>query len=102
MLIPGKYKGGEKTVKVSIDGHVFDTSKVKWHASLNYFDGHNQIYGDVYESSTGIFYVYTPSEWSNMHRWEIQTPGEIIENYLDMLGEDAVDHLIRIGKINVE
>lgn len=99
--------GGEKTAKVAIDGHIFDTSKARWHASLDHWDGNNMQYGDVYESSTGIFYVYTPSQWSNCHRWEIQTPREILQNYGnegddEILTEDAIEYLSARGKIPVE
>jgi kynurenine formamidase len=92
----------KKTSKVYIDGHVFETSKAKWHASLDHFDGNNNIYGDVYESTTGIFYVFTPSQWSNRHSWEINEPSEIIAQYGSMLSDEAAEYLIKRGNIKVE
>lgn len=97
----------KKTAKVAIDGHIFETSKARWHVSLDYWDGHNMQYGDVYESTTGIFYVYTPSQWSNGHRWEIQSPQEILANYgsesdMEILSDEAIDYLGKRGNIKVE
>jgi len=91
-------------MKVAISGHLFDTGKAKWHTSLDHFDGHNQIYGDIYQSSTGIFYIWTPSEWSNQHRWEIITPKQILEYYGsdEYLTEEEMDYIIQEGNVEVE
>ena len=89
--------------KVYIDGHVFETSKAKWHTDLETFDRQsNRITGDVYESSTGIFYVNTPSQWSNMHTWQIMEASEILTLYGEMIGDEAADYLIKQGKVQVE
>lgn len=91
-------------MKVAISGHVFDTDKAKWHASLDHFDGHNQIYGDIYQSSTGIFYIYTPSEWANQHSWEIITPKRILEDYGsdEYLTGEEIDYIVQAGNVEVE
>lgn len=91
-----------KTAKVFIDGHVFETGKSKWHASLNHFDGHNNQYGDVYESSTGILYVWTPSQWGNMHTWIIMDASQILDSYGDYLSDEEADYLIKKGQVSVE
>jgi len=91
-------------MKVAISGHLFDTQKAKWHASLDHFNGHNQVYGDIYQSSSGIFYIWTPSEWSNQHRWEIITPKRILEEYGsdEYLTDEEMDYIVQEGNVEVE
>jgi hypothetical protein len=71
--------------RVVIDGHRFDTRKaqIKW--ELEYWDGHNWHTGMLCMSSTGIWYTLTPSQWSNMHNWEIIDPTEAMERYAKYL-----------------
>ena len=89
--------------KVFIDGHVFDTDKARWTASLDYVDANSNLHtGRAYRSSTGIFYVYTPSQWGNMHSWIIMSPKEILDAYGEYLSEDEADYVIAAGKIQVE
>lgn len=89
--------------KVYIDGHVFETGKAAWHADILRFDQQsNRITGDVYESSTGIFYVYTPSQWSNMHDWVIMEPTDILNKYGEDMSEDDAEYLIKQGNVQIE
>ncbi len=91
-------------MKVAISGHVFNTDKAKWHASLDHFDGHNQIYGDIYQSRNGIFYILHPFKWGNNHRWEIITPKRILEDYGvdEYLTEEEIDYIVQEGNVEVE
>jgi len=50
-----------------INGRRFDTKKAIRHWSLNYHDGRNLYEGDLYLSSKGNFYCFTPSQWGNEH-----------------------------------
>jgi hypothetical protein len=89
--------------KIFIENHVFSTEKAKWHADLFAFDPRsNRIEGDVYESSTGIFYVHTPSQWANQMSWLIMTPEDILNEYGDMLDDKDADYVIAAGNVEVE
>lgn len=69
-------------MKIVLNGIRLDTTKAKLHVSLDHHDGSNMIEGDVYQSASGKhWYVYTPSQWSNGHRWEMSTPTRILEDY---------------------
>lgn len=64
-----------------IDGKRLDTAKAKRTWSLDYHDGNNLHYGDLYLSSKGTWYIETPSQWANGHRWELIDPVDAIEQY---------------------
>jgi hypothetical protein len=46
--------------------------------------------------------LFTPSQWSNRHSWEINEPSEIIAQYGSMLSDEAAEYLIKRGNIKVE
>jgi hypothetical protein len=87
-------------MKVSIDGHLFDTEKAKKEYSLADWDGSNWHRGVAYLSGSGIWYIKTPSQWANMHRWEILGEGKegaraLLEEYMDYLEEDEIDEIAK-------
>ncbi len=74
--------------KIIIEGQRFDTAKAVRHIHIAHHDGHNMLYGEIYKSSGGQWYVYTPSQWSNGHRWALMSPEEIHESYGHMLDSE--------------
>jgi hypothetical protein len=81
-------------MKVSIEGHRFDTEKAKLHVQLYRLDDRsNQHTGDVYMSSKGMWYVYTPSQWANMHSWVLMSPEEILSEYDSYLTQEQKEEI---------
>jgi len=80
-------------MKIVVDGHKFDTSKAKRHYTMANFDGHNQITGDLYISSKGQWYMYSPSQWGNGHRWQMTSPEEILEQYREFFDEKEIEEI---------
>lgn len=78
-------------MRLVIDGKRLDTEKAALHLTMAYWDGHNNITGDVYKSSKGQWYMHTPSQWSNEQHWILITPHEIIEMYRDFFEEDEIE-----------
>ena len=76
-------------MKVTIDGYRFDTDKAKVFVTLYKLDEQsNQHRGEVYMSTTGVWYVFTPSQWANRHSWMVMSPEEILNDYDSYLTED--------------
>ncbi len=90
-------------MKISINGHHFDTDKASHHWDLDWFDQNsNRHTGDVYRSSKGQWYVYTPSQWSNMHYWELMSVSEILSNYDEYLEDDEKAEIAELGGVEWE
>ena len=87
---------------VSIDGRVFDTAKAKLNISIAWHDGSNMVYGEIFQSYSGTWYVYTPSQWSNRHNWEIMSPAEILGKYGHMLSEVERERIVQAAGIETE
>ena len=87
---------------IIIEGKRLDTAKARKRWSLNYHDGSNMHYGDLYLSSKGTWYVYTPSQWGNGHRWELCDPAEAIEQYGQGLDDDERAEILALAEIETE
>ena len=106
-------KGGdEKTTEeikgeiVNIDGILFDTGRARKHYNLSWLDAHsNNITGDLYLSPKDIWYVNTPSEWANCHRWEILGGNKkegakyALELYSDFLEKSEIEEIAQMGGV---
>lgn len=89
-------------MRITIDGHHLDTEKASHHWELDYWDDHNRHTGDVYRSSKGTWYVYTPSQWANQHAWRIMTPANILNDYDQYLTEDEKDEIADLATVEWE
>lgn len=89
-------------MKISIDGHHFNTEKATSHWRLDRFDGSNRHMGSVYLSSTGVFYIWTPSQWANRHSWVIMSASDILCEYDQYLGDDEKAEIAEAGKVEWE
>jgi len=87
---------------IAINGHRFDTNKAKKHYELYYHDGHNRHTGDLYLSSKDTWYIVTPSQWANGHRWELIDPADAIERYAEYLSEDEIKEIMELAKLETE
>ena len=87
---------------VLIDGHRFDTEKAKREWDPSYHDGHNRFSGELYLSSKGTWYVHTPSQWANGHRWEIGDPADLIEQYGEGLDDEEREEIIALAGLETE
>lgn len=87
---------------VAIEGHRFDTSKAKNTWDIGYHDGHNLLTGDLYLSSKGTWYVFTPSQWADGHRWELIDPADAIERYGEHLDDDVIEEIMALAKLDTE
>ena len=87
---------------IAIDGHRFDTSKAKKHFQLYHHDGNNRLTGGLYLSSKGTWYVETPSQWANGHRWELIDPADAIERYSDYLSQVEIAEIIKLATLETE
>jgi hypothetical protein len=74
---------------IVIEGKKLDTSRAAKAWSLDYHDGSNLHTGELYLSSKGTWYVSTPSQWANGHRWELVDPVDAIERYGRGLDDEA-------------
>ena len=88
--------------KITIDDHRFDTAKAQATFDLDYWDGSNRHTGMLYLSSTGIWYIYTPSQWSNRHSWEIIDPTNALERYDQFLTEKDKTKIAQLAKLDWE
>ena len=84
---------------IAIDGHRFDTTKARKTWNLRYHDGNNFHEGDLYLSSRGAWYIETPSQWSNGHRWELT---DVIERYSHYLSQTAIAEILELAKLETE
>lgn len=75
-------------MKLTIDGVMLDTEKAQqW--PLSYMDERsNHHTGDVFRSSKGTWYVFTPSQWSNRHSWVLMNPADILSEYDKYIEEE--------------
>jgi hypothetical protein len=79
--------------KIVIEGQRFDTSKAKKQWNMAYWDGSNWIQGELYLSSKGQWYMYSPSQWSNGHHWELTSPAEVLENYRNYFEDPVIEEI---------
>jgi hypothetical protein len=79
--------------KIVIEGLRFDTKKAAQHWRMSNWDGHNNIDGDLYRSSKGAWYMFVPTQWSNYEHWILTSPAEVLENYRDFFGEEAIEQI---------
>ena len=87
---------------IVIDGKRLDTDKARRTWDLSYHDGHNRHTGALYLSSRGTWYVETPSQWANGHRWELIDPAEAIERYPDSLSDEERAEILALAKLDTE
>lgn len=92
----------EETMIIAIDGRRFDTAKARKHYRLDHHDGRNRHTGDLYLSTRGTWYVETPSQWSNGHRWELVDPAVVVERYQDYLTQDEIVEILTLAKLETE
>ena len=85
-----------------IDGHRFDTDKAQRHWTMWHFNGHNILTGDLYLSSKGTWYIYTPSQWSNGHRWEVVDPADVLERYGDYFDGEEKTEIMGLANLETE
>ena len=86
--------------KIAIESKRLDTSKARHHWTLTHFDGHNMIYGDIYVSSRGQWYVLIPSQWGES--WELTTAAEALECYGHILKDEDRAEMATVGKLDWE
>ena len=89
-------------MKVTIEGHHFDTKKAPHHWGLSYWDGNNNHTGDVYLSSKGVWYVYTPSQWANQHSWMLMDASEILTEYDSYLDDEEKSEIAELANLEWE
>lgn len=89
-------------MKVTIDGHHFDTEKASGHWQLYNFDGNNQHTGDLYRSSKGTWYVWTPSQWANQHSWMLIEPSDALDQYDKYLNDDEKTEIAELAGLDWE
>jgi len=88
---------------VVIDGKKLDTEKAKRSWSLDYADDSSNMHrGDLYLSSKGTWYIETPSQWLNGHRWELIDPVDAIEHYGHGLNDDERAEILKLAGQEVE
>ncbi len=88
---------------ICIEGHRFDTTKAKAHYELRWVDDRSNVHkGELYLSKKGTWYVYTPSQWSNMHHWEITSAEEALEAYDQYLEDEEKKEIIELAKLETE
>ena len=85
-----------------IDGHRFDTDKASQHWHMHHFNGNNVLEGDLYLSSRGTWYLYTPSQWANGHRWEVIDPAELLDRYGDYFDDGEKADIMALAKLETE
>jgi hypothetical protein len=95
-------------MKISIDGYLFDTEKAKKHYNLGLWDDRSNFHsGEVYLSSKDIWYIYTPSQWANMHYWDILGKGKagaktLLQEYSGYLSEEEIDEIAKEFEVEFE
>ena len=90
-------------MKVTIDGVRLDTAKNTHHWELFWLDeSSNQHTGHVYVSSEGQWYVYTPSQWSNMHNWELSSAVEVLNQYDRYLTEEQKTSIADVSELTFD
>lgn len=90
-------------MKVTIDGHHFDTQKASHYWDLEYFDqSSNRHTGTLYRSSKGIWYVYTPSQWTNQHSWQLIEPVEALTDYDKYLEDKEKTEIAELAGLDWE
>lgn len=87
---------------VAIDGKRLDTRRCKRTWRMEHHDGSNLHTGDLYLSSRGTWYVYTPSQWANGHRWELIDPADVLERYQEYLTAAERAEIVELGALEVE
>lgn len=88
---------------IGINGHRFDTNKAHRHWQMACCDNHgNHHTGDLYLSSKGTWYVWTPSQWANRHRWELIDPQDVIELYRQYFSQDEIAEILTLAGLVTE
>lgn len=87
---------------VCTEGHRFDTEKAKRHWDLGYYNGSNLHTGDLYLSSKGTWYCWTPSQYGNGHRWEVNDAAVLVEQYGYGLASDEKREIIELAGLETE
>ena len=87
---------------IVIEGKRLDTDKARRSWSLNFHDGSNLYTGELYCSSRGTWYCYTPSQWGNGHRWELCNPSEAIEMYGRGLSDKSKAEILEAANLETE
>lgn len=83
-----------RNMKVVLDDFVADTEKAQSHYSICHWDGNNMVTGDLYQSSKGNWYAYSPSQWGNMHRWVQLNEGEVLDYTRAFFSEEEDEEII--------
>lgn len=88
---------------VAIKGRRFDTDKAKRHWQLMRCDPQgNRHTGDLYLSSQDTWYIETPSQWANGHRWELIDPQDAVELYGGYLDQAEIADIIALAGLVTE
>lgn len=87
---------------VAIDGKRFDTEKAKRTWDMSWFNGHNMLKGTLYLSSKGAWYIETPSQWANGHRWETIDPADVLERFGQYFSEEEKEEIIDLAGLETE
>jgi hypothetical protein len=100
----------EPRMKVSIQGHHFDTDKATHHWQIilvpeQRFE--DTVLGpaktaEVYRSSGGTFYVYAESDRASVFQWRIITASEILSTYDAYLNDEQKTEIAEAGGIKWE
>lgn len=89
--------------KITIDGVRLDTKKATHSWELYWLDRQsNQHTGEVFVSSTNQWYVYTPSQWANQHRWELSTPEQVLSDYDRYLTDAQKTAIAEVGGLSFD
>lgn len=90
-------------MKVTIGGHRFDTSKASHHWGLDRIDDNsNRHTGDLYHSSKGTWYVWTPSQWANQHAWMLIEPADALTEYDQYLTDEEKAEIAELAGLDWE
>src|SRR5262245_22735355 len=95
---------GKIKMKITIDGHNFDTEKAKAHWTPTFFDNQSNSHdAELYLNSTGLLYGNGLSQWANMHGpFEIMTAQRVLEEYGNALKDEEKAEIARVGKLEWE
>ena len=90
-------------MKITIDGIRLDTEKASQSWTLYWADDRSNAHsGHIYRSSKGQWYVYTPSQWSNQHTWELSTAANILNDYDKYLNDEQKTQIAELGELTFD
>jgi hypothetical protein len=87
---------------VVIGGKAFNTCKAQRRWVLEYHDGENYSRGELYVSSKGNWYLWSPSQWSNSHAWMLTSPVDAVEKYGKFLSQDEIVEILALANVETE